>query len=64
MLLESVLLSGPLWPNANYMERNVKGQVLLGQTGKPICQELMIKLVASGKKMQYTDSGGMPPRLG
>ena len=61
MLSESVLLRGPLWPNANYMECNVKGQVLLGQTGKPICQELTIKLVASGKKMQYTNPNGPLP---
>ena len=37
MLWESVLLRGPLWPNVNYEERNASGQVLLGQTGKPIC---------------------------
>ena len=61
MLLEGVLLRGPLWPNANYVERNAKGQVMLGQTGKPICQELTIKLVASGKKMQYTNPNGPSP---
>ena len=34
---------------------------MLGQTGKPICQELTIKLVASGKKMQYTNPNGPSP---
>ena len=30
MLSEGVLLRGPLWPNANYVERNSKGQVMPG----------------------------------
>ena len=61
MLWESVLLRGPLWPNVNYVECNANGQVMLGQTGKPICQELTIKLIPSGKKMQYTDARGAAP---
>ena len=61
MLSEGVLLRGPLWPNVNYVEHNSNGQVLLGQSGKPVCQELMIKLVTSGKKMQYTDPRGPAP---
>ena len=58
MLWETALLRDPLWPNINYVERNASGQTVLGQTGKPICQELTIKLVAPGKKMQCTDPGG------
>ena len=61
MLWETALLRGPLWPNVNYMERNTSGQVMLGQTGKPICQELMIKLVTPGMKMQYTNPAGPAP---
>ena len=61
MLSESVLLRGPLWPNTNYVERNSKGQIMLGQTRKAICQELTIKLVTSGKKMQYTNPNGPSP---
>ena len=61
MLLESVLARGPLWPNANYVERNAKGQILLSQAGKPICQEIMITLVTNGKKMQYTNPNGPSP---
>ena len=61
MLLESVLARGPLWLKANYVERNAKGQVLLSQGGKPICQEIMIVLVTHGKKMQYTDRNSPSP---
>ena len=61
MLSESVLLRGPLWPNTTYVEHNSKGQIMMEQNGKPICQELMIKLVASGKKMQYTNPNGPSP---
>ena len=61
MLLESVLVRGPLWPNANYVERNAKGQILMNPGGKPICQEITITLVAHGKKMQYTDPNGPMP---
>ena len=61
MLLESVLARGPLWPNANYVECNAKGQVLMNPGGKPICQEITIVLVAHGKKMQYTDPNGPLP---
>ena len=61
MLLEGILTRGPLWPNANYVERNAKGQILLGQTRKPICQEITITLVAHGKKMQYTNPSGPLP---
>ena len=56
-----LLLRGPLWPNVNYVECNASGQVLLGQNGKPICQELMINLITLGMKMQYTDPGNPAP---
>ena len=61
MLSETALLRGPLWPNVTYVERNASGQVMLGQTGKAICQELTINLVAPGMKMQYTDPGNPAP---
>ena len=61
MLLESVLARGPLLPNANYVERNAKGQIVMSLSGKPICQEIVILLVAHGKKMQYTDPNDPPP---
>ena len=61
MLWETALLRGPLWPNVNYVECNASGQVMLGQIVKPICEELMIKLVAPGMKMQYTDPEGPTP---
>ena len=55
MLLESVLARRPLWPNANYVERNAQGKIVLSPGRKPICQEIMINLVTHGKKMQYTN---------
>ena len=61
MLWETALLRGPLWPNVNYIEHNASGQVMLGQNRKAICQELTIKLVTPGMKMQYTDPGGPTP---
>ena len=45
------------------MECNTSGQAVLGQTGKTICQELTINLVAPGKKMQYTPTDPGAPVL-
>ena len=61
LLWEHTLLRGPLWQNANYMEHNASGDVILGQTGNPICRELTINLVALGKKMEYTPTGPGTP---
>ena len=52
MLSEAALLWGPLWPNVNFVECNASGQVVLGSDGKPICQEMLINLIAPSQKMQ------------
>ena len=64
LLWEHALLRGLLWQNIHYVERNTSGNVILGQTRKPICQELTINLVALGRKMEYTPTGpGVPAPL-
>ena len=49
MLSEAALLWGPLWQNFNFVECNASSQVVLRKDGKPICQEMLIKLVAPGQ---------------
>ena len=61
--MESVLSRGPLWKNTHFVECNSNGEIIPGQTGQPLCQELIINLGAPGAKLQYTStgSGHAPP---
>ena len=61
--MESVLSRGPLWKNTHFVECNSSGEIIPGQTGQPLCQELIINLGALGAKLQYTStgSGHVPP---
>ena len=45
------------------MERNSSGNIVTGQTGKPLCQELTISLASPGGKLDYTptERGHAPP---
>ena len=64
LLWEPALSKGPLWKNAHFVECNASGMIIQGQTGKPVCQELTVNLVALGRKMEYTSTGrGVPAPL-
>ena len=65
LIVESVLSRGPLWKNTNFVECNSSGEIIPGQTGQPLCQELIINLGAPGAKLQYTStgSGHAPPLI-
>ena len=43
LMWEPALQRGPLWKNVHYVERNPSGKLVKGTTGKPLCQELLIK---------------------
>ena len=53
LLSEPSLLRGPLWKNTHFIECNASGVMVPGQTGKPLCQELMVNLAGPGGKMEY-----------
>ena len=62
--MESVLSRGPLWKNTHFVERNSSSEIIPGQTGQPLCQELGINLSAPGAKLEYTPTGpGHTPSL-
>ena len=48
---------------AHFIERNTSGVMVLGSTGKPLCQELMVNLAGPEGKMEYTSTerGHLPP---
>ena len=54
LIVESVLSRGPLWKNTHFVECNSSGEIIPGQTGQPLCQELVISLCALGAKLEYT----------
>ena len=56
LLWQPSLLRGPLWKNTHFIERNASGVMVPGQTGKPLCQELMVNLANPGGKMEYTST--------
>ena len=56
LLWEPSLLIGLLWKNTHFIERNTSGVMVPGQTGKPLCQELMVNLAGPGGKMEYTST--------
>ena len=48
LIVESVFSRGPLWKNTHFVEHNSSGKIIPGQTGKSLCQELMISLGGPG----------------
>ena len=44
LIVEAVLSRGPLWQNFNYVECKSNGEVIVGQDGQPLCQELEVSL--------------------
>ena len=63
LIMESVLSRGPLWKSTHYVERSSSGEIVKGQNGQPLCQELEISLCAPGAKLEYmpTHSGHPAP---
>ena len=61
LIVESVLSRGPLWKN--FVEHDSSGEIIPGQTRKPLCQQLVISLGAPGAKLEYmsTNPGCVPP---
>ena len=54
LMWEPALQRGPLWKNVHYVECNPSGELVLGNTGKPLCQELLINLTSPSGKLEYT----------
>ena len=52
LMWEPALQRGPLWKNVYYVERNP--ELVMGNTGKPLCQELLINLADPAGKLDYT----------
>ena len=64
LLWEPALSRGPLWQNTHFVECNASSEIIPGQTGKPLCQELTINLAGPVGKMEYTSTEpGCPPPL-
>ena len=57
LMWEPALQRGPLWKNVHYVERNPGGELMLGNTRKPLCQELLINLTGPSGKLEYTPTG-------
>ena len=59
LMWEPTLQRGPLWKNIHYTECNLRGELVKGTTGKPLCQELLINLTSPLGKLEYmpTDRG-------
>ena len=54
LMWEPALQRGPLWKNVHYVECNNNGELVLGNTGKPLCQELLVHLTGPLGKLEYT----------
>ena len=54
LIMEPVLSRGPLWMNTHFVQRNSSSEVISGQSGKPLCQELLINMGVPGAKLEYT----------
>ena len=64
LIVELVLSRGPLWKSSHFMENNSSSEIIQGQTGQPLCQELEISLCAPGAKLEYMSTHpGHPPPL-
>ena len=63
LMWEPALQRGPLWKNVHYIECNPNGELVTGNTGKPLCQELLINLASPVGKLDYTptDQGHPTP---
>ena len=63
LIWEPTLARGLLWKNTHFIERSASSEIVLGQTGKPLCQELTINLASPGGKLEYTstEQGRLPP---
>ena len=53
LIWDPALARGPLWKNTHFIEHNASGEMVPGQTGKPLCQELTINLTGPGGKLKY-----------
>ena len=53
LIVESVLSRSPLWKNTHYIECSSSSEIIKGQNGQPLCQELEISLSAPGVKLEY-----------
>ena len=56
LIWEPALARGPLWKNTHFIEHNASGEIVPGQTGKPLCQELTINMASPGGKLEYTST--------
>ena len=63
LIMETVLSRGPLWHNIHYVERKSNSEIIIGQDGQPLCQELEVSLCPPGGRLQYmpTGAGHLPP---
>ena len=63
LISEPALLRGQLWKKVSYVEHDPNGVIIIGWTGKPLCQELAVSLVGQGGKLEYTSTelGHVPP---
>ena len=64
LIVEAILSRDPLWQNIHYMECKSNGEVIVGQDGQPLCQELKVSLCPPGGRLEYMPTGaGHPPPL-
>ena len=62
--MESVLGKGPLCKNVYFLQCNSSGDIVTGQTGQPLCQELLINMGVPGVRLQFMPTGqGCPSPL-
>ena len=63
LIMETILSRGPLWQNIHYVECKSNGEIIVGQDGQPLCQELEVSLCPPGGKLEYmpTDTGHLLP---
>ena len=61
--MEAILSRGPLWQNVHYVECKRNGEVIVGQDGQPLCQELEVSLCPPSGRLKYTPTGTghLPP---
>ena len=62
-IMETILSRGPLWQNIHYVEHKSNGEIIVGQDGQPLCQELEVSLCSPDGKLGYmpTGAGHSPP---
>ena len=54
--METVLSRSPLWQNTHFVECKSSSEIIVGQDGQPLCQELEISLCAPRGKLEYTSN--------